>query len=179
MKLTLRIFVMAVVLLTAGCVVRAQDQPVQAPEPPSYSLRIGLVVTEFDGKQKISSLPYEFVVAPNTRDSSGRFGARIPIEIGGKDERITYLDLGTNYDCTIRRLKDGRYEISISLERSTLAEADGSLSKPQTNVVPRVHQFRTGFAVALRDGESVLGSSGADPLTGHTWQVDVSMKVLK
>jgi hypothetical protein len=179
MKSTLRIVVTGLVLLTAVSVARGQDQPAQTPEPPSNSLTIGLVVSEFDGKQKISSLPYEFVVSTKTRDSSGRFGARIPIEIGGKDEKITYLDLGTNYDCTAHLLKDGRYELSISLERSTLAEADGSLSKPQTNTVPRMHQFRTGFAVALRDGESVLASSGTDPLTGHTWQVDVNLKVLK
>jgi hypothetical protein len=179
MKSALRIVVMGLVLLTASSITPAQDQPVQTPEQPSNSLTIGLVVSEFDGKQKVSSLPYEFVVSINNRPSYGRFGARIPIEIGGKDEKVTYLDLGTNYDCSARLRKDGRYELSINLERSTLAEADGSLSKPQTNTVPRIHQFKTAFAVALRDGESVLGSSGADPLTGHTWQVDVNLKVLQ
>jgi hypothetical protein len=179
MKSTLRIVMMGLVLLTAVSVARAQDQPVQTPEPPSNSLTVGLVVSEFDGKQKVSNLPYEFVVSIKNRSSYGRFGVRIPIEIGGKDEKVTYLDLGTNYDCTASVRKDGSYELSISLERSTLAEADGSLSKPQTTTVPRIHQFKTAFAVALRDGESVLASSGTDPLTGHTWQVDVNLKVLK
>jgi hypothetical protein len=183
MKRTAHILLIGLVFVAASTVMRAQDQPTQAPEVPSNPLKIGLVVSEFDGKQKVSSLPYEFVVSfrdsVTSRNATGRFGARIPIAIESKDEKFTYLDLGTNYDCSAHLQKDGRYEISISLERSALAEADGSLSKPQTNTFPRVRQFKTYFAVVLRDGESVLASSGTDPLTGHTWQVDVNLKVLK
>ena len=161
----------------------AQDSPKSSAAkqeehaPPVTPLRVQVVFSEFDGEKKISSLPYTFTVNADERrarpGSQIRSGARIPIATG-KDQ-FTYIDVGTNLDCSASLQEDGRYKLQMLLERSSIsAEApSGGGSNPV------VRQFRTDINPVLRDGQTVESIVSSDPLNGHVYHVNVTMNVVK
>jgi hypothetical protein len=99
----------------------AQDKSPEKPKAEerakaSIPIKVQIVFTEFEGDKKISSMPYSFVVIADERmggyySTSLRTGVRVPIEIDGKDQKTTYLDVGSNIDCGIRGEEDGRFPV--------------------------------------------------------------------
>ena len=94
------------VVLACSAVAAAQENAKPKPDDPTPAvipLRVQVVFTEYDGeKKKVTNLPYTFTVNADERrarpGSQIRTGARIPVATG-KDQ-YTYLDVGTNVDCS-------------------------------------------------------------------------------
>jgi hypothetical protein len=161
---------------------RAQDKDHAKPSVP---VKVQLVFAEYDGEKKISSIPYVFGVLANERGVDGtslRVGVRIPVETDSKDQKITYMDVGSNIDCRMKTQDDGRFSVSLAMERSTLypnksAEGERLVSEP--NGLPLVHQFRTNVNLLLKDGQTAEIMLSTDPLNGHTMRVSVTINVEK
>jgi len=135
-----------------------------------------VVFTELDGDKKVSNLPYNFTVNADERRASPssriRNGARIPVNTG-KDQ-FTYLDIGTNIDCSATQQDDGRFKLQMALERSSIVpESQPSGSNPV------VRNFRVDLNPVLKDGQSVESVASTDPLTGHVYKVSVTVNVVK
>jgi hypothetical protein len=171
-------------LVIIGCaVVQAQDTSqsqanakksdvTQAVTP----LRVQVVFTEFDGDKKISSLPYTLSVNADERranpTSQVRNGVRIPI-LQDKD-KFTYLDVGTNIDCSAMLQDDGRFKLQMQVERSAVSsDSTGSSSNPM------VRTFRANMNPVLKDGQTAESIVSTDPLNGHVYHVSVTLTVLK
>jgi hypothetical protein len=170
-------------LLVFASLAAAQENSknTSAPKPDDRTpavtpLRIQVVFTEYDGDKKVSSLPYSFTVNADERrarpGSQIRNGARIPISTG-KDQ-FTYIDIGTNVDCSATQQEDGRYKLQMVLERSSISPDSSSGS---TN--PIVRQFRADMNPVLKDGQSVESIVSTDPLNGHVNHVSVTLNVPK
>jgi len=150
-------------------------------------VKVQIVFTELDGEKKISSMPYTFTVpasekAGNNYGASLRTGVRIPIEIDGKDQKTTYMDVGSNIDCRIQSQEDGRFLISWIFERSALypnKSSEGERLVAEPNGLPLVRQFRTNESLLLKDGQTSENTLSTDPLNGHTMRVSVTINVLK
>jgi hypothetical protein len=144
--------------------------------PAVTPLRVQVVFTEYDGDKKVSSLPYSFTVNADERrarpGSQIRNGARIPISTG-KDQ-FTYIDIGTNVDCSATLQEDGRYKLQMVLERSSISPESSSGS---TN--PIVRQFKADMNPVLKDGQSIESIVSTDPLNGHVYRVSVTLNVAK
>jgi len=175
------IFLILVACLTA---LRTQDNPKSAGAPKSDDrtgavtpLRIQVVFTEYDGDKKVSSLPYSFTVNADERrarpGSQVRNGARIPVATG-KDQ-FTYLDIGTNIDCSATLQDDGRFKLMMIVERSSV-----SPDAPATNsLAPVVRQFKAEMNPVLRDGQTIESIVATDPLNGHVFHVNVTLNLAK
>jgi hypothetical protein len=179
----LRIVAMLLFCVSAACVY-AQDTG-KAPSSPKKDdpipavtpLRIQVVFTEFDGEKKVSSLPYTFTVNADERrtrpSSQVRNGARIPVSTD--KDKFTYLDIGTNIDCSAMLQDDGRFKLTMNVERSSIApESTGS---PTSS--PVLHQFRAETNPVLKDGQTVETIVSTDPLNGHVYRVAVTLNVVK
>jgi type II secretory pathway component HofQ len=161
---------------------RAQDKDHAKPSVP---VKVQLVFAEYDGDKKISSMPYVFAVLANERGVDGtslRVGVRIPIETDGKDQKTTYLDVGSNIDCRVKIEDDGRFALSLTMDRSALypnksAEGERLVSEP--NGLPLIHQFRTNVNLLLKDGQTAETMLSTDPLNGHTMRVSLTLNVQK
>jgi len=156
---------------------RTAGAPKQEEHTPSVTpLRVQIVFSEFDGDKKISSLPYTFTVNADERRASPsskiRNGARIPLATG-KDQ-FTYLDIGTNIDCSATLQDDGRFKLQMILERSSISP-DSSSQTPN----PVVRNLRVDLNPVLKDGQSVESVASTDPLSGHVYRVSVTVNVLK
>jgi len=156
----------------------AKPAPAAKPEdrPPLTPLRVQVVFSEFDGDKKIVNLPYTFVVNADERrarpETKIRDGARVPV-LSTRDQ-FSYLDVGTNVDCSASVQEDGRYKLQISLERSSLGQDTSAASGN-----PVVRQFRLEINPVLKDGQSIETVAATDPLTGHVYHVSVTLSVLK
>jgi hypothetical protein len=166
----------------------AQEKPkteerVKVPTP----IKVQVVYTEYDGDKKISSMPYSFTVISDERvggryTTSLRTGMRVPIETDGKDQKTTYLDIGSNIDCGIETGDDGRFRVYLTFERSALypnksGEGEKLVTNPGGN--PLVRTFRGSQNLILRDGQSSENLLSTDPLNGHSLRVSVTINVQK
>jgi len=161
---------------------RAQDKDHTKPSVP---VKVQLVFAEYDGDKKISSMPYVFSVLANERGVDGtsvRTGVRVPIEIDSKDSKTTYLDLGSNIDCRVKIEDDGRFLVSLTMERSALypnKSPEGERLVAEPNGLPLIRQFRTNENLLLKDGQTSETTLSTDPLNGHTMRVSVTLNVQK
>ena len=168
--------------LSLALPLRAQDK--DHPKPP-VPVKVQLVFAEYDGEKKISSVPYVFAVLANERGVDGtsiRVGVRFPIETDGKDQKTTYMDVGSNIDCRVKIEEEGRFGVNLTMERSALhpnksPEGERLVSEP--NGLPLVHQFRTNVNLLLKDGQTSEAMASADPVNGHTMRVSVTLNVQK
>lgn len=184
----LMLLVIALVSLMAP--VRAQDKP----EPMKIiPLKVEVVVTELDGAKKISSLPYTFYVNANDignrSTSQVRVGLRVPVTTGSPTNAPTqfqYMDIGTNIDCGASSAPEGRFKLSLSVERSYLTSADEkkvpALAGDGVSVStlnPIVQHFSSSYNLVVRDGQTIDSTSTTDPITGRVLQISVSVNAVK
>lgn len=170
----------------------AQDKPQERPKAEErvkvpIPVKVQIVFSEFDGDKKVSSMPYSFMVITDEKmggnySTSLRTGVRIPIEIDGKDQKTSYMDVGSNIDCGVKSEEDGRFHVYLIFDRSALypnksSEGERMVSTP--NGQPLVRQFRTSENLILRDGQTSENLLSTDPLNGHTLRVSVTINVQK
>ncbi len=152
-------------------------------------LRVQVVFTEFEGDKKIGNLPYTFLVNADDRGSQAavRMGLRVPIETSSNTgvKQFQYQDVGTNIDGRAAKADDGRFFLSLSVERSSVY-LPGTAGKPAavggseiSSAQPIVQQFRTQVNLLIRDGQTIQSTVATDPVTGHVTKVDVTLNAIK
>lgn len=188
MKLTLRMAGILVALLLMPTVNRAQEQ-VKASNDQSIShVRIDLLLTEYDGQKKVSSLPYTIYAESYLQQHHGgpppgslRIGVRVPVSIDSNN--LQYMDVGTNIDCYPWTFGEGVYDLRVSVNRSSIyAPSQGENEGEQIHAVGGrmiTRNFSTDFDLKLHDGETADGTSAADPLNGHILKISVTLHVIK
>ena len=149
-------------------------------------VKVQIVFAEFDGDKKISSMPYTFTVTTDEKAggnyTSLRTGIRVPIETEGKDQKTTYIDIGSNIDCGIMAEDEGRFHLHLIFERSELypnKSKEGERLVANPGGQPMVRQFRTSENLILRDGQTSENLVSTDPLNGHTFRVSVTINMQK
>ena len=179
---------LVVVFMLAVPVLRSQDKP--KSEPPSVTpLRVQVVFTEYEGEKKISSLPYTLLVNADDKgpQASIRMGLRVPIETSssGTAHEFQFQDIGTNLDGRADRTEDGRFNLRLNVEKSSLY-SPGATEKPASvggNQIlpgqPVLQTFRSQVNLLIRDGQTIQSTIATDPVTGHVLKVDVTVNVIK
>jgi len=180
------------ILLGALCLpalqLRAQEKPKSEDRVKVLTpVKVQIVFTEYDGDKKISSMPYTFTVITDERVGGNystrlRTGIRVPIEADGKDQKTTYMDVGSNIDCGIKAEDDGRFHLYLIFDRSALypnksSEGERLVANPAGQ--PVVRQFRTDESLILKDGQTSESLLSTDPMNGHTFRVSVTINVQK
>jgi hypothetical protein len=159
----------------------ASGNPVSPAEASKATVRIQVVINRFEGEKKIGSLPYTFVVTPNTPFMHIRFGVDVPVPVAGLQDQgksgpVEYRNLGTNIDCNnVRELSGGRYQFDISLQNSAaLPGPDGGKDSR-----PLFRRFETNFTAVLRDGQSMQTIASTNPVTGEVIKIDVTLSIVR
>jgi len=195
----------AALLLIAIPAAKAQDKPAaETPAPEAIvPAKLQIVLTEYDGTKKISSMPYSIpiVLKVSALTSSLRLGVRVPINSTTSktgENSLQYVDVGTNIDVSDidYRLNHvlatpGRFTIELRIDRSSLyvpsRDKDGHIDggkdwtagEPPPGNEPMIRQFRGDVMLLLRDGQEAEATVATDPLTGHILKVEATLNVLK
>ena len=176
--------------LSSTALARMQEpekKPAAAPKPPapaaSQALKVQIVLARYQGEKKISSMPYTLSVLAG-RPANLRMGTRVPVmmvtatttpkevpQVGP----IQYQDVGTNIDCTVTALEDGRYALTLTIDDSSVYPEEQSASHGN----PSFRSFRASNAMVLRGGETAQFTAATDKVTGETVKVDVTLTVMK
>lgn len=187
MKLRMPLIVVFICLAMIPVISRAQEQAKKSSVDQVTHLRVDIRLTEVapsNGKSKdiVSSSPYTLYVTTSPRGAGSlRMGVRVPVATGSNSS--DYMNVGTDIDCRATTLDDGRYDLNVTVNRSSIyTAAQGDTDNQQIRALPDrpiVRNFNTQFDVALRDGESKQGTSATDPLNGHVLNITVALTVEK
>ena len=174
-----------------------QDKPAGIPPPkpvavPSVPLRIQVVISRFQGEKKISSLPYTMAInSTDAGDKAGhaniRMGTKVPVPSasfapttpGGAGTipmmSYNYQDVGTNIDCFVHPMDDGRFRVDLTIDDSSVYPEE----KEGTAKLPSFRSFRAGDSMILKDGGTAQFTTAADKVSGEIVKVDVTLTVVK
>ncbi len=196
----------AALLLFAVPTVKAQEKPAAETSAPEVvePARLQIILTEYDGTKKISSMPYSvpFILSHTPLTSSLRMGVRVPVSTTSKagESSLTYIDVGTNIDVSDIDYRmnqnhvlatPGRFSVDIKIDRSSLyvpsRDKDGHIDggkdwtagEPPPGNEPMIRQFRGDVTLLLRDGQESEATVATDPLTGRVLKVGATLNVLK
>jgi hypothetical protein len=175
----------------------AQEKPKSEAKTPHATLKIQVTITEHEGEKKLANLPYSFFVRAagvddhDWRWTKVRMGSRVPVVTGGDKSpaAFQYIDVGTNIDARAVAFEDGRFDLSLNLERSWV-EGDVLIpgeKQPATAGAtpsgefhePIIRQFKTELTLAMHDGQTIQSTQATDPVSGRVLTITVTMNVVK
>lgn len=184
-----------VLSLLVAAAASAQN-PVKHDEPPKpqIPLKVDVVINEYAGVKKISSLPYSLSVYANQRmDSSLRMGLQVPIirgvtPINGKSAQnvIEYQDVGTNMDCGVHSSDGQHFQVDLGATWSSVYSPPNVLSEKEAGPQisrdpyhPIFSRFSASLHLIMRNGQTIESTVATDPVSGHVIKVDVTLHVMK
>lgn len=190
MRITRTVFAALVaVLAVCGGAVAQEKAKDTAEFKPAVPMKVVVVLTEFDGEKKISSMPYTLSLlapAPPRGNGSLRMGLKVPILTRHNETQsdLQYMDVGTDIDARVEPAADGRFQLSLQVRRSSVHTLEGANKEVAWNTGegsgrPILRSFSTGFDVLLRDGQSAQPATATDPVSGRVLKVEVTLNVVK
>jgi Bacterial type II and III secretion system protein len=153
------------------------------PSTPVVPLKIQIVIARYQGEKKISSMPHTMSVLTGN-PATLRMGTKVPVTMmmlanAPKDAPaggpIQYQDVGTNIDCTVTALDDGRFSLRLTIDDSSVYPDDQTTSRGN----PSFRSFRASNGMVLKNGETGVFTTATDKVTGETVKVDVTLTVVK
>lgn len=171
----------------------AQDKTNTAAKTPSTALKLQVTIVEREGEKKVTNLPYAFFVRAGDGGATSpwtklRTGSRVPIYVG-KEGGMQYMDVGTNIDARAIADEDGRFDLTLNLERSWVEgdvmvpvdKSSASASDPSAGHFkePIIRQFKTELTLPMRDGQTTQSTEAADPTSAKVLIITVTMNVVK
>ena len=162
----------------------------QAPDvTDAVPLSVEVRISRYQGDELVGSRPYVLAVTAGVDDSSLRLNDRVPVPVGqpnvGPDGVprpvvFNYEMVGTRIVCFALPRGDGRFEVNVSIDESSVAGADrASTDLSAASYPPVFRSFESHNRLVLRDGQSRQYLAAADPVTGETIRVDVTLTVLE
>jgi hypothetical protein len=151
-------------------------------------IRVQVIVAEYDGEKKISSLPYTLLLnaeSPRGGKASIRMGLRVPIVISGNEtaKQFQYQDLGTNLDGWAGKTDDGGFDLHLVVERSSAYSSAGQKSAgaggTELGAQPVIQQFKSEFDILMHDGQTLQSTLATDPVSGRVTKVEVTVNKVK
>ena len=157
-----------------------KDEPV-----PDVPVKIQILLTEFDGTKKVSSLPYTIYTLashrPHEHNTRLRFGVKVPN--GSRVNTRTWAQTST---APHSNSSDGQYSLDFSVERTSVSargthgeESEWKSGAENSGQQAILRSFSDNFMLLMRDGRTMEGTSAVDPVTGHVLKVEVTLNVLK
>jgi hypothetical protein len=166
----------------------ALSQETSAPVRAVTPLKVQVVIARYQGEKKVSSLPYTLSMNATADPRSGkatlRMGAKVPVAVtafGAQTPAVTpyqYQDVGTNIDCSVVSLEDGRFRLEITVDDSSVYPDEQS-KESTVKGVPSFRSFRASDQLVLKDGATAQFTAATDKVNGEVVRVEVTLTVVK
>jgi hypothetical protein len=181
----------------------AAPQNTQAKPTQNVPLEAQVVISRYQGEKRVSSLPYVVSLkagppgSPYPRgpgSASLRLGTRVPIRTqvvtpaaDGKPATstpsVTYENVGTNIDCSALALEDGRFEVTLTINESSVIsdpqQAHNLRGASGMGEYPVLRSYQTTNTLFVKDGQTVQFTAASDRISGEVVRVEVKLTVLK
>ncbi len=170
----------------------AEKAPPAPPADPAaprtiVPLKLNVVVSRYQNDKKVSSLPYSIsaIVTGNLRERvSLRTGAQVPYATTTASEGkpvpgYSYRDVGISIDAIVTLYEAGTYRLDLTVDDTSISTANQVQGAPSIGGVPVFKSFRAQNSVLLKDGQTAQLMTAADPISGETMRIDVTLAVVK
>ena len=167
----------------------APDPPVaRPPRQPLVPLEIQVVIARYQGEKRVSSMPYVLAVNANGGPASLNMGADVAIPSGpitsvdGKPSpsvMYNYRSIGTNIVCGATGADEGRFDVNISIDDSSVFMKEGVAAATTVGEMPAFRSFKSRNTLLLRDGQTRQYTAATDRVSSETIRVEVTLKVVK
>jgi hypothetical protein len=156
-------------------------------------LRVQITIGRLEGEKKVANLPFTLLVNAGDGGSGGRVSLRMGIEMpvrvattgapdkDGKSASVTsyqYKNVGTNIDLRAEALDEGRFNLDVRVEQSSLGTAADKLT-PFAADLPLFRTVNASFFALLRDGQTATHVVATDPVNGETVRIEVGLTVVR
>jgi hypothetical protein len=169
-----------------------QDKPAPLPTVPS---KVDVVISRFQGEKKVSSQPYVLMPSSDPRGNGYaqvRIGVDVPVGVttttrlpeGGREGQSTtkpsYQNVGTNIDCRVTPLAEGKYSVYVSVTDSSIFTPDASSGgRSMETTTPAIRTFQASNTMTMRDGQTMLLTTATDKVTGDLLKIEVTFSLVK
>jgi hypothetical protein len=185
MKRSFHVFMFAIILVST----LGNSSFAQTPKPADSEktvVKIQVVLSRYEGDRKVSSLPYTMLATAGGENVSIRTGANVAVPSGppggnGPDNKPAnwqFINLGTNIDCNVAAVENGRYKVRVNLSDSSVIDRQ-SAGVPRAIDVPTTRNFNYTNSVLLKDGETKQFVAASDKVSGDVVKIDVTLNVEK
>ena len=206
-KLLASVVVSGLMSAAAGQVARAQTPPPPTPLPTApgagvaaaadVPFQMQLTISRFQGEKRVSSLPYVLsmkalrVGGPGASGPVARvgLGARVPVQtqmapVGdGKSPQpittVNYENVGTNIEARALMLPDGRIELNVTINESSVVTDTPEPQRTSDRDRPVFRSYQSTNTIVLKDGETTQFTAASDRVSGEVVRVEVKVTVLK
>jgi hypothetical protein len=167
--------------------------------PQNVPLEVQVVISRYQGEKRVSSLPYVLslksgLVTTFRQPGQGaqlRLGSRVPIPtqvsappVDGKTatttNTVSYENVGTNIDCAATALEGGRFEVTLTVnETSVVSDPQDLKAIPGSGVYPVFRSYQSTNTLFVKDGQTVQFTAASDRVSGEVVRVEVKLTVVK
>jgi hypothetical protein len=154
----------------------------------AVSLSVEVRISRYLGDESVSSRPYVLAVTAGVGESSLELEDQVPVPVGqanvgpdgvSRPVAFNYQSVGTQISCFARNRGDGRFEVSVRVQESSVGGDDRTTADASPVSYPAVFRsFDSDNTLVLRDGQTRQYVAAADPVNGETIRVDVTVTVL-
>ena len=184
-------------ITSAGATAAQGPEPSKVPQ--NVPLEVQVVISRYQGEKRISSLPYVLslksgLVTTFRQPGQGaqlRLGSRVPIPTqvvappaDGKPAATTssvaYDNVGTNIDCAATALEGGRFEVTLTVnETSVVSDPQDLKAIPGSGAYPVFRSYQSTNTLFIRDGQTLQFTAASDRVSGEVVRVEVKLTVVK
>ena len=175
------------------------SSPTSAKKVQNVPLELQVVIARYQGDKRVSSLPYVLSLKSGLNSTfrqpgqgaSLRLGSRVPIRTqvvtpaaDGKpattSNSVNYENVGTNIDGAATALEDGRYEVTITInESSVVSDPQDLKATPGVGDYPVFRSYQSTNTLFMKDGQTVQFTAASDRVSGEVVRVEVKLTVVK
>jgi hypothetical protein len=174
------------------------SSPTNAKKVQNVPLELQVIISRYQGEKRISSLPYVLSLKSFTNSNragfagaSLRLGSRVPLRVqmfappsDGKPATTTssvnYENVGTNIDAGASALEDGRFEVTISInESSVVTDPQDLKATPGSESYPVFRSYQSTNTLFVKEGQPTQFTAASDRVSGEVVRVEVKLTVVK
>jgi hypothetical protein len=186
--------VAAVLGVTGARVSVSAQQPDQKTVKQNIPLEVQVVIARYQGDKRISSLPYVLSLKSTQVPRGGaslRLGSQVPIRTqivtpaaDGKPATTTntvnYQSVGMNIDCGATALEDGRFEVNLTINESSVAtDSQDAKAAPSIDSYPVLRSYQSTNTIFVKEGQTSQFTAATDRVSGEVVRVEVKLTVVK
>jgi hypothetical protein len=153
--------------LTAGvCSAENKDEP-------QKFFHLDFVVKEVDEGKVINSRSYSMITSSSERygPPSVRTGSKVPMQKGGADGGITFLDVGVSFDCRFEGQVGNSLLLHVGADISSIAA--GSENSSSSLLPPVIRQNRWSSSVIVPLAKPTIIYSSDDITSKRKLEIEV------
>jgi hypothetical protein len=176
----------------------AQTSPNSPKLQQNIPLELQVVISRYQGEKRISSLPYVLSLKSYVNSfrsgptgASLRLGSRVPIRSqmfappsDGKPasttNSVSYENVGTNIDAGASMLEDGRFEVTVIInESSVVTDPQDLKATPGSDSYPVFRSYQSTNTFFVKEGQTTQFTAASDRVSGEVVRVEVKLTVVK